>query len=92
MPPGLGRSYVTTLTHQSATERDVSAMIDRVVGHRPLPAALRQDIVERTDGIPLFVEEMTKAVLKRRAKALRTVPPPPFRRPPSGFLRACRPR
>jgi predicted ATPase len=36
-------------------------MIDRVVGNNPLPAHMRQDIIERTDGIPLFVEEMTKA-------------------------------
>ena len=39
-------------------------MIDRVVGNKRLPANIRQDIIERTDGIPLFVEEMTKAVLE----------------------------
>ena len=39
-------------------------MIDRVIGNKPLPASIRQDIIERTDGIPLFVEEMTKAVLE----------------------------
>ena len=39
-------------------------MIDRVVGNKPLPADVRKDIIERTDGIPLFVEEMTKAVLE----------------------------
>ena len=39
-------------------------MIDRVIGDRLLPAEIRQDIIERTDGIPLFVEEMTKAVLE----------------------------
>ena len=36
----------------------------RVFRNKPLPASIRQDIVERTDGIPLFVEEMTKAVLE----------------------------
>ena len=36
-------------------------MIDRVAGNKLLPARIRQDIIERTDGIPLFVEEMTKA-------------------------------
>jgi hypothetical protein len=35
---------------------------DHVVGNKPLPVNVRQDIIERTDGIPLFVEEMTKAV------------------------------
>jgi hypothetical protein len=39
-------------------------MIDRVLGNKQLPANIRRDIVERTDGIPLFVEEMTKAVLE----------------------------
>ena len=39
-------------------------MIDRVIGNKLLPANIRQDIIERTDGIPLFVEEMTKAVLE----------------------------
>ena len=39
-------------------------MVDRLVGNKPLPASIRQDIIERTDGILLFVEEMTKAVLE----------------------------
>ena len=43
-------------------------MIDRVTGNRPLPANIRQDIIERTDGIPLFVEEMTKAVLEAESR------------------------
>ena len=43
-------------------------MIDRVVGNKQLPANVRQDIIERTDGIPLFVEEMTKAVLEAESE------------------------
>ena len=43
-------------------------MIDRVTGNKPLPASVRQDIIERTDGIPLFVEEMTKAVLEAESE------------------------
>jgi predicted ATPase len=39
-------------------------MIEHVVGNKLLPANVRKDIIERTDGIPLFVEEMTKAVLE----------------------------
>ena len=62
--PWLGRSNVTALTLNRLGERDIGAMIDRVVGNKPLPANIRQDIIERTDGIPLFVEEMTKAVLE----------------------------
>ena len=43
-------------------------MIDRIVGSKRLLAGIRQDIVERTDGIPLFVEEMTKAVLEAESE------------------------
>ena len=49
-------------------QREIDAMIDRVVGNKLLPASIRQDIIERTDGIPLFVEEMTKAVLEAESE------------------------
>jgi class 3 adenylate cyclase/predicted ATPase len=62
--PWIGRPYVTALTINRLPERDISAMIDYVVGNKPLPAHIRQDIIERADGIPLFIEEMTKAVLE----------------------------
>jgi predicted ATPase len=55
---------VTFLSLNRLAQRDISAMIDRVVGNKLLPANIRQHIIERTDGIPLFVEEMTKAVLE----------------------------
>jgi predicted ATPase len=55
---------VTALTLNRLGERDIAAMIDGVTGNKPLPASIRQDIIERTDGIPLFVEEITKAVLE----------------------------
>jgi predicted ATPase len=63
-PPWAGRPYVTTLSLNRLDGRDIDAMIHRVAGNAQLPADIRQDIVERTDGIPLFVEEMTKAVLE----------------------------
>ena len=63
-PPWIGRPYVTALTLNRLGEREIAAMIDRVTGNKPLPESIRQDIIERTDGIPLFVEEMTKAVLE----------------------------
>ena len=63
-PPWIGRPHVTALTINRLGRRDVADMIDRVVGNKLLPAEIRQDIIERTDGIPLFVEEMTKAVLE----------------------------
>ena len=63
-PPWIGRPHVTALTINRWAERDIGAMIDGVVGNKHLPANIRQDIIERSDGIPLFVEEMTKAVLE----------------------------
>ena len=63
-PPWIGRSHVTALTINRLRQRDIDTMIDRVVGNKLLPASIRQDIIERTDGIPLFVEEMTKAMLE----------------------------
>ena len=63
-PPWVGRPYVTVLSLNRLGEREIAALIDRVIGNQPLPASIRQDIIERTDGIPLFVEEMTKAVLE----------------------------
>ena len=67
-PPWVGRPYVTALTINRLGERDIDAMIDGVVGNKLLPANIRQDIIERTDGIPLFVEEMTKAVLEAESE------------------------
>jgi predicted ATPase len=63
-------------------------MIDRVVGNKPVPASIRQDIIERTDGIPLFVEEMTKAVLEADSEsaaehAVAAVPSPALAVPAS---------
>jgi predicted ATPase len=55
-------------------------MIDRIIGNKPLPPDVRKDIIERTDGIPLFVEEMTKAVLEagRELEAMQTAAAVPF--------------
>jgi predicted ATPase len=63
-PPWIGRSHVTALTLNRLAQRDIAALIDRVVGNKHLPTNIRHDIIERTDGIPLFIEEMTKAVLE----------------------------
>ena len=51
-PPWIGRPYVTALNINRLGEREIAAMIDRVTGNKPLPASIRQDIIERTDGIP----------------------------------------
>jgi class 3 adenylate cyclase len=71
----VGQPHVTALALNRLGHRDVSTLIDCVVGSRPLPDDIRKDIIERTDGIPLFVEEMAKAVLEAEGEleAMQTV-------------------
>jgi predicted ATPase/class 3 adenylate cyclase len=74
-PPWIGEAHVTSMTINRLARRQVSDMIDRVVGNKLVLEDVRQDIIERSDGIPLFVEEMTKAVLEAESEgeARRTV-------------------
>ena len=87
-PPWIGQPHVTALTINRLGEREIAAMIDRVIGNKLLPANVRQDIIERTDGIPLFVEEMTKAVLEAGGeesaeRTIAAIPSPAVAVPPS---------
>ena len=79
--PWIGRPHVTALTLNRLGEREIIAMIEHVSGNKALSATLRREIVERTDGIPLFVEEITKAVLEAGGeeaaeRAIATIPSP----------------
>ena len=67
-PPWIGRPHVTALTLNRLGQREIANLIDHLTGNKPLPKTIRQDIIERTDGIPLFVEEMTKAVLEAKSE------------------------
>ena len=67
-PPWIARSNVTALNLNRLGEREIAALIDGVTGNESLPASVRRDIIERTDGVPLFVEEMTKAVMEAEGK------------------------
>ena len=62
--PWAGKSHVMSLTLSRLGAREAATIIERLVGNKELPADVMAEIVERTDGIPLFVEEMTKAVLE----------------------------
>jgi class 3 adenylate cyclase/predicted ATPase len=75
------RPYVTALIVNRLAEHEAGTIIDRITGNRLLSASIRQDIIERSDGIPLFVEEMTKAVLEAGSEtaAERTVAAVPSR-------------
>ena len=73
--PWAGRSHVTSVALNRLGGRETAAIIARLVGNKELPSDVMAEIVERTDGIPLFVEEMTKAVLEAEGEgaARRTV-------------------
>ena len=68
-PPWIGRPHATALILNRLDEREIAAVIDSVTGNKLLSPTVRQDIIERTDGIPLFVEEMTKAVLEAETES-----------------------
>ena len=54
-------------------ERDGEALVQKLAGNTALAADIVAEIVERTDGVPLFVEELTKAVLESAAQGDRVV-------------------
>jgi class 3 adenylate cyclase/predicted ATPase/tRNA A37 threonylcarbamoyladenosine biosynthesis protein TsaE len=77
--PWAGRPAVTNLAINRLTRRQAEQMIDRVAGNYAIPYGVRTDIIERTDGIPLFVEEMTKAVIEAgESEAQRTTAAAPL--------------
>jgi class 3 adenylate cyclase/predicted ATPase len=63
-PPWTGQAHVTTLTMSRLGRRQGADLVARVTGDKPLPAEVVEQIVARTDGVPLFVEELTKTVLE----------------------------
>jgi predicted ATPase len=64
IPPWSGQPHLSALPLTRLGRRDGAAMVDRVVGAKPLPAEVSAQIVGKTDGVPLFVEELTKTVLE----------------------------
>jgi len=58
------RSHLTPITLQRLPPVQIEHIIHRVTGGKALPAELIEQLVDKTDGIPLFIEEMTKAVLE----------------------------
>ena len=64
-PPWEGQPHVTVITLHRLRRSDCAALVKRLAGNAAsLPPDVIAEIVERTDGVPLFVEEMTKAVLE----------------------------
>jgi class 3 adenylate cyclase/predicted ATPase len=78
-PPWTGQPHVTTLTLSRLDRRNTVAMVANVAGNAALTTEIMEEIAERTDGVPLFVEELTRAVLEAGAQvsaALSSVPHP----------------
>jgi predicted ATPase/class 3 adenylate cyclase len=63
-PSWAPRSHLTHLTLHRLPHKQVEAMVEKLTGDQVLPAAVVQQIVAKTDGVPLFVEELTKMVLE----------------------------
>src|SRR5262249_24639579 len=63
-PPWHSRSHITQLTLNRLGRQQVEAMVEEVTGGKALPVEVVQQIVAKTDGVPLFVEELTKMVLE----------------------------
>jgi predicted ATPase len=66
-PPWTGQPQVTMLALNRLDRRDRSALVEQIAGDKALPDELVTQISDRTDGVPLFVEELTKTVLESGA-------------------------
>src|SRR5262249_40062780 len=63
-PPWTGQPQVTMLALNRLDRRDRSALVAQIAGGKTLPDEGIDQIVDRTDGVPLFIEELTKSVLE----------------------------
>jgi class 3 adenylate cyclase/predicted ATPase len=63
-PPWTGQRQVTVLTLNRLDRRDQTALIGQIAGKKVLPNEVVYQIIDRTDGVPLFIEELTKSVLE----------------------------
>ena len=62
--PWTSRANLTQITLSRLTRKQVEVMVEKVAGDKALPAEVTHQIVTKTDGVPLFVEELTKMVLE----------------------------
>jgi class 3 adenylate cyclase len=92
-PPWTGRSHVTQVTVTRLPSRQAVEVIRQVAHGKALPPEVVEQIVAKTDGVPLFVEELTKVVLEsgllqeREARYELTGPLPPRPFPPRSTTR-----
>ena len=65
VPPWAPRAALSQLTLTRLTRQQIEEMIRRVTGGEGLPAPVVRQIVSRTDGVPLFVEELARRCWRR---------------------------
>jgi class 3 adenylate cyclase/predicted ATPase len=63
-PPWIGQPQVSMMALNRLDRRDRSVLVEQIAGSKALPDEVVAQIVDRTDGVPLFVEELTKSVLE----------------------------
>jgi class 3 adenylate cyclase/predicted ATPase len=63
-PPWMGRAHITPLTLTRLPAPQVEAMVARLTHGKPLPTEVLRHVATKTDGVPLFVEELTKMLLE----------------------------
>jgi predicted ATPase/class 3 adenylate cyclase len=71
-PPWVGRPDVTMINLARLDRHNAAAMVENLAGNA-LSSAVVEEIAERADGVPLFVEELTKAVLESGAQGVSTL-------------------
>ncbi len=64
-PPWAGQPHVSMLALSRLDRRNSATLITQIAGGKTLPDEVVFTIADRTDGVPLFVEELTKSVLER---------------------------
>jgi hypothetical protein len=69
-PPWTGQPQVTMLALNRLDRRDRTVLVKQIAGPKTLPDEVIAQIADRTDGVPLFVEELTKSVLESGATPL----------------------
>jgi class 3 adenylate cyclase/tetratricopeptide (TPR) repeat protein len=63
-PPWPSYPHVTTIPLTRLGRRDGAALVEQVAGGKSLPQEVMDEILARTDGVPLFIEELTKTLLE----------------------------
>ncbi len=67
-PPWTGQAHVTTLTLNRLAHDQAAAMVDQITGPEALDPTVREQVIDHADGVPLFIEELTKTVQEQGAR------------------------